>query len=188
MTTTPSSPGTAPEPLRRDLSRPTVPSAAVQRRMAEETAARRARTALAAALPEDRGADPALRTRLDSLTDELVALSHDLHEHHAMAVVVELLAAHGVEAATATFGMDTAVRAVIGSTEPGAPTIAVLAEYDALPGIGHACGHNVMCASSVGTFLALAELEREVPGSLPGRVILQTTSAEENDTAKERLA
>lgn len=68
------------------------------------------------------------------------------------------------------------------------PTIAILCEYDALPGVGHGCGHNVMCANSVGAFLALAELEKSHPGALDGRVILQTTPAEECDTAKEILA
>ena len=68
------------------------------------------------------------------------------------------------------------------------PTIAILCEYDALPGVGHGCGHNVMCANSVGAFLALAELEKSHPGALGGRVILQTTPAEECDTAKEVLA
>lgn len=68
------------------------------------------------------------------------------------------------------------------------PTIAILCEYDALPGVGHGCGHNVMCANSVGAFLALAELEKSHPGALGGRVILQTTPAEECDTAKEILA
>ena len=68
------------------------------------------------------------------------------------------------------------------------PTIAILCEYDALPGVGHGCGHNVMCANSVGAFLALVELEKSHPGALGGRVILQTTPAEECDTAKEILA
>lgn len=68
------------------------------------------------------------------------------------------------------------------------PTIAILCEYDALPGVGHGCGHNVMCANSVGAFLALAELEKSHPGALGGQVILQTTPAEECDTAKEILA
>lgn len=68
------------------------------------------------------------------------------------------------------------------------PTIAILCEYDALPGVGHGCGHNVMCANSVGALLALAELEKSHPGALGGQVILQTTPAEECDTAKEILA
>ncbi|WP_172119128.1 amidohydrolase [Actinomyces faecalis] len=133
-------------------------------------------------------------------------------EHHAVAAVAALLRRHGIEPDEGVFGMETALRAQVGparsaetgrthgSTADGAKagvgteasdgvgTIAILAEFDALPGIGHGCGHNVMCASSVGAFLALAELERCRPGTLPGRVVLQTTPAEESDTAKERLA
>ncbi|WP_092613331.1 amidohydrolase [Actinomyces ruminicola] len=190
----------------RDLSRPTTPCSAVQARMAEETAARAAAAGPAPALPEDAGADPVLRVELaavtDSLAPELVSLSRDLHAHpevghaeyHAVAAVAELLRTHGIDSEVGVFGMETALRAEIGAAEdtpathPGVPTMAILAEYDALPGIGHGCGHNVMCANSVGAFLALAELSRRRPGVLPGRVVLQTTPAEESDTAKEILA
>lgn len=194
----------------RDLSRPTTPCSAVQARMAEETAARAAAAGPAAALSEGAGAEAELRAELadvvDSLAPELVALSHDLHahpevghaEHHAMAAVAELLRAHGIDSEAGVYGMDTALRAVVegdsaAGRQPTAvgsqiPTMAILAEYDALPGVGHGCGHNVMCANSVGAFLALAELQRRRPGALPGRVILQTTPAEESDTAKEILA
>ena len=139
-------------------------------------------------------------------------------EFYAADAVAKLLQAHGIEVERASFGMETSLRAQIGgeaatpSTDtaganPDAPaptagavvaadadrsekqpTIAILCEYDALPGVGHGCGHNVMCANSVGAFLALAELEKSHPGALGGRVILQTTPAEECDTAKEVLA
>ena len=190
----------------RDLSRPTIPSDAVQRLMAAETEARRAQAAPPSALAPEQGAAPVLRRRLSeavgALADQIVALSRDIHDHpetgytefHAVAAVADLLRSHGLDPQVGVYGMDTALRAQIGRAggagEPDedAPTIAILCEYDALPGIGHGCGHNVMCANSVGAFLALAALERQEPGTLPGRVILQTTPAEENDTAKERLA
>ena len=177
--------------------------------MAAETAARAGVAAPAAALGESDGAPAAVREALAGavadLAPEVVALSRDVHahpevgycEHHAVAAVAGLLRAHGLEAEVGVYGMDTALRAEIGTGAPdgggpggghGAPAIAVLAEYDALPGIGHGCGHNVMCASSVGAFLALASLARREATALPGRVILQTTPAEECDTAKERLA
>ena len=139
-------------------------------------------------------------------------------EFYAADAVAKLLQAHSIEVERASFGMETSLRAQIGGeaatpstaaagANPAAPapaagavvaadadrsekqpTIAILCEYDALPGVGHGCGHNVMCANSVGAFLALAELEKSHPGALGGRVILQTTPAEECDTAKEVLA
>lgn len=184
----------------RDLSQPTTPDDAVQRLMAQETEERRATAAPPEALGESQGADAALRERLGAavaaLRGEILELSHDVHdhpevgytEHHAMAAVASLLERHGIDSEQGVYGMDTALRTQVGSTADDAPTIAILCEYDALPGIGHGCGHNVMCANSVGAFLALAELEKAAPGTLPGRVVLQTTPAEENDTAKERLA
>ncbi len=136
-------------------------------------------------------------------------------EFYAADAVAKLLQTHDIEVERASFGMETSLRAQIGGEATGAdatpsagdgapdagavvaadaersekqPTIAILCEYDALPGVGHGCGHNVMCANSVGAFLALAELEKSHPGALGGRVILQTTPAEECDTAKEILA
>ena len=193
-----------------DLTRPTVPSGAIQERMLAETEERRGVVGPAPALPDDAGAPTALRAALGQavaeLAPQIVELSHDIHdhpetgyeEHHAVATVAELLRRHGIEPEVGVYGMDTALRAEIpgggdadaaaaGSGE-SAGTIAILAEYDALPGIGHGCGHNVMCANSVGAFLALASLARTRPGALPGRVVLQTTPAEENSTAKEILA
>ena len=193
-----------------DLTRPTVPSGAIQERMLAETEERRGVVGPAPALPDDAGAPTALRAALGQavaeLAPQIVELSHDIHdhpetgyeEHHAVATVAELLRRHGIEPEVGVYGMDTALRAEIpggggadaaaGGSGQSAGTIAILAEYDALPGIGHGCGHNVMCANSVGAFLALAALARTRPGSLPGRVVLQTTPAEENSTAKEILA
>ena len=60
----------------------------------------------------------------------------------------------------------TALRAEVG--DPDGPTIAVLSEYDALPGIGHGCGHNVIATAGLGAFLALAARRRPAAG--PGRL------------------
>lgn len=158
-----------------------------------------------------------LKAHIEALAPQIVALSQHIHAHpevgyqefYAADAVAKLLQAHGIEVERASFGMETSLRAQIGgeAASPSAPaptagavvaadadrsekqpTIAILCEYDALPGVGHGCGHNVMCANSVGAFLALAELEKHHPGALGGRVILQTTPAEECDTAKEILA
>lgn len=128
-------------------------------------------------------------SRLESLRGELLTLSHDVHahpelgfeEHHAVAAVAALVRAHGIDVEVGAFGLPTALRASVG--EAG-PRVAILAEYDALPGIGHGCGHNVICAAAVGAFLALApEIER-----LGGSLELLGTPAEEGGGGKEFMA
>lgn len=169
--------------------------------MAQETAAHAATAGPAAALGEGSGAPPGLRTCLavvvDDLAEQIVALSQDIHahpetgykEHYAVVAVAELLRTLGIAVEAGVFGMDTALRAQVGLAPDGAaPTIVILADYDALPGIGHGCGHHVMCASSVGVFLALVAPARTDPAAVPGRVVLQTTPTEENSIVKEVLA
>ncbi|KQU59109.1 peptidase M20 [Rhodococcus sp. Leaf278] len=98
---------------------------------------------------------------LATVTDELVALSHSIHaepelafeEHRSVAKILDTLRAHDFEVETAVAGLDTAFTASFGS---GDLVIGICAEYDALPEIGHACGHNIIAASAVGAALALA--------------------------------
>ncbi|MBW0129337.1 M20 family metallopeptidase [Pseudonocardia oceani] len=121
--------------------------------------------------------------------DELVALSRDLHahpeegfaEHRSVRQVVALLERHGHGAEVGIGGLDTAFVARRGGD---GPHVAVLAEYDALPGVGHACGHNIICSTAVGGFLAAAEVVAETGG----RVSLIGTPAEEGGGGKETLA
>jgi amidohydrolase len=121
--------------------------------------------------------------------DALLELSHDIHahpetgfaEHHAAAAVAGLLAADGIDATVGVWGLDTALHARVGN---GGPTVAMIAEYDALPDIGHACGHNIICATAVGAFRALAQLGDELDGS----VELIATPAEEGGGGKEIIA
>jgi amidohydrolase len=111
---------------------------------------------------------------------DLLELSHSLHaepelsfaEHRSCAKVQALVAERGFEITTAPAGLDTAFRAVYGS---GPLVIGICAEYDALPGIGHACGHNIIASAAVGTALALAEVADE----LGLTVVLLGTPAEE---------
>lgn len=110
---------------------------------------------------------------------DLIELSHSIHaepelafaEHRSCAKTQALAAERGFEVSEVA-GLDTAFRAVYGS---GPLVIGVCAEYDALPGIGHACGHNIIAASAVGTALALAEVADE----LGLTVVLLGTPAEE---------
>jgi len=127
---------------------------------------------------------------VDRLGDELATLSHRIHDHpelgfqevQASGWLSEFLTAKGFKVERGIAGMDTAFRASI-ETGDG-PTLAILCEYDALPGIGHACGHNVIAAAGAGAGAALAALR----GALPrGRVQVIGTPAEEGGGGKVRL-
>ncbi len=111
---------------------------------------------------------------------DLVELSHAIHaepelafaEHRSCAKAQTLVAERGFEITPAAGGLDTAFRADFGS---GPLTVGICAEYDALPEIGHACGHNIIAAAAVGAALALADVADE----LGLRVSLLGTPAEE---------
>jgi amidohydrolase len=111
---------------------------------------------------------------------DLIELSHSIHaepelafaEYRSCAKTQVLVAERGFQITAAPAGLDTAFRADFGS---GSLVIGICAEYDALPGIGHACGHNIIASSAVGTALALAEVADE----LDLTVVLLGTPAEE---------
>lgn len=106
--------------------------------------------------------------RLVRVESELVALSNELHadpelgwqEVRSAARVAGLLERHGFDVERGYLGLETAFRAVRRSGD--AFTVGFLAEYDALPGLGHACGHNLISAMSAGGAIALAEVADEV--------------------------
>ncbi|MER2134045.1 MAG: M20 family metallopeptidase [Arthrobacter sp.] len=132
----------------------------------------------------------AVLARVDVLAPELADLAAQLHqdpetayqEHRSARRVADLLQRHGIDAAVGVHGLETAVRAEAGS---GSPVVAIMGEYDALPGIGHACGHNVIAAAGAGAFLALAETLRDDPEAFPGTVVFLGTPAEEGYSGKE---
>ena len=64
-------------------------------------------------------------------------------------------------------GFETAYRCEYGS---GSPAFAITSEYDALPGVGHGCGHNLICAAALGAFIALTEYMKA--NNIPGKVVL----------------
>ena len=90
-----------------------------------------------------------------------------------------MLSGHGLAVQRGAYGLDTAFEARAG--DGGGPVVAVVCEYDALPGIGHACGHNIIAASGLGAGLALAALAAETGG----RVTVMGTPAEEGGGGKE---
>ncbi|GAA0177391.1 M20 family metallopeptidase [Clostridium sediminicola] len=98
-----------------------------------------------------------------------------LKEYKAAKAHVDLLRAHGFYVQEEYIGIKTAFKAIKESEKTG-PTIAYLAEYDALPGIGHGCGHNLLGTTSTGAGIVLGELISEIGG----KVIVFGTPAEEN--------
>src|SRR6202158_1211135 len=77
-----------------------------------------------------------------------------------------LLESAGIPVEMGTAGMATAFKAELGGERAERPRVAILAEYDALPGLGHGCGHHLIGASAFGAGLALAEVIKELPGSI----------------------
>ena len=119
-----------------------------------------------------------------------VALSDDLHDHpelpnqefRSSQKIVDLLRQAGYQVEYPYLDYPTGFRAVLDNGE--GPRVGILTEYDALPGLGHACGHNVHGSMSVLAALALAELK----DSFSGRVYVFGTPAEEENGAKVGMA
>jgi amidohydrolase len=127
---------------------------------------------------------------IDSHSERIISLAQEIHakpeigneEVFASYSLSEYLREFGFEVTLGVAGHDTAFYAVKDSGVEG-PTIAFLAEYDALPGLGHACGHNIIGTTSVAAGIALSEVLFETGG----KVIVLGTPAEEggpNGSAK----
>jgi amidohydrolase len=124
---------------------------------------------------------------VDGSADELLALARRIHqhpelrfeEHQACAWLSEFVASRGHAVEKNVAGMPTAFRARAGKRD-GGPCVAILAEYDALPGVGHACGHNLIATGAVGAFVAAATVAERAGGE----VVLLGTPAEEGGGGK----
>ena len=124
----------------------------------------------------------------DEIRRDLLTLSREIHadpelayhEERAAARIVALLRKHGHEVETGVGGLATAFRARVG---PEGKSVALLAEYDALKGVGHGCGHNLIAMTNVGAFLLAAAQPKglQVPVELIG------TPAEEDGGGKVDL-
>lgn len=129
-----------------------------------------------------------IAARIAEHSRRLIELSQALHdnpelaweEHRSSHAVANLLEEHGFCVEQPYLGLDTAFRAVVGS---GEFTIGFLAEYDALPGLGHACGHNLIAAMSAGGAIGLASVADE----MGIRVEVIGTPAEEGGGGKIEL-
>jgi amidohydrolase len=130
-----------------------------------------------------------ISTRIDALRPELERIGRDIHanpeiayeERQAVGWLTALLREHGFEVEV---GVANTPTAFVATRRKGTgPSIAFLSEYDALRGLGHGCGHNLIATASAGAGIALAEaLDR-----VPGRVQVIGTPAEEGGGGKIRL-
>ena len=135
----------------------------------------------------------AAKDRIDAVVAEhattLIDASHRIHEHpelgfeehHALGVLSAVLESTGLAVTRGAYGVPTAFEAVAGNE---GPRIAVLCEYDALPGIGHACGHNIIGTAGIGAGIAAAAVAEE----LGGTVVILGTPAEEGGGGKVVMA
>jgi amidohydrolase len=129
-----------------------------------------------------------VHTIIDSIAKDLIEASHHIHAHPelnyeeyiASETLARVGATHGLEVERGVFGVDTALAAAVGE----GPTVCVMSEYDALPGIGHGCGHNVIGTAGLGAAIALAR----IAGTAGGRLLYLGTPAEEGGGGKIEMA
>lgn len=126
--------------------------------------------------------------RIDSVASDLVSVSHQIHarpeqnyeEFFASELLVRVSNAHGLETELDAYGCETGFAGDVGS----GPTVCIMSEYDALPDIGHGCGHNVIAAAGLGAAIGLAS----VASSAGGRIRYLGTPAEEGGGGKIIMA
>jgi amidohydrolase len=126
----------------------------------------------AEARPWDTGAvHNAIDVAIAGLDGPLRELSLNLHahpelalaEHRSAGLLRDWLADHGFRVQAPVAGLDTAF---VGEYGEGSPVVAYLLEYDALPGVGHGCGHNLIASGGIGAATALMQALPEPPGTL----------------------
>ena len=133
-------------------------------------------------------AKTAAQRRFDGLRDPLIGLSHRIHAHPELAFEEELssewlceeLDKAGFSVKRGVCELPTAFRATLGS---GPSHVGICAEYDCLPGIGHACGHNIIAASALGAAIAAAEVADDVGLT----ITVLGTPAEETGNASGKI-
>ena len=126
---------------------------------------------------------------VDRVADTLISASHAIHEnpelnfeeHFAHEVLTGILEDEGLKPIRGAYDLETAFEASVGDK---GSTVAVLCEYDALPDIGHACGHNIIATAGLGAGLAAAKVAERMGGEL--RIL--GTPAEEGGGGKVFMA
>jgi amidohydrolase len=143
---------------------------------------------LASTVVDLEAAKARLCAEVDRRAEQLIDVSHQIHAHPELGfeerfahdLLVDILDDEGLTPERGAHGVETAFAARAGKE---GPLIAVLCEYDALPGLGHACGHNIIGAAGLGAGLAAAALA----DALGGQVLVLGTPAEEGGGGKVRL-
>ena len=128
---------------------------------------------------------------IDAAREELFGIALDIHAHpelnyqefHAAKLLSDTLEAHDFAVERGIGGVETAFRATLEGGAGDGPTVAVLAEYDALPEIGHGCGHNLIAMAGLGAGLGVQANMKD----LPGRLVIIGTPAEEGGGGKIKL-
>lgn len=124
---------------------------------------------------------------IEASKEEIIRLAEEIFDHpeighqefFASGLLTQTLAKHGLEITYPLPKLPTGFRAVLKGNAPG-PRVALLAEYDALPELGHACGHNLIGAAVVGAALGL----KAVREALKGEILVFGTPAEESNGGK----
>src|SRR5258708_2800950 len=98
-----------------------------------------------------------------------------LQEHQASARLSHMLEEAGADVERGIAGLSTVFRAVLPGGGADGPVVGIVAEYDALPGVGHGCGHNIIGNAAIGAGIALSKLGKA--GELHGQVIVFGTPA-----------
>ncbi|GER67761.1 amidohydrolase [Weizmannia acidilactici] len=132
-----------------------------------------------------------LRQHLKQIESKLWEMSDTLYHHpelgdqeyNSMKLLTDFLEVHGFTVEKGIVDRPTAFKAVYDSQKEG-PAIAFLSEYDALPGVGHGCGHNMIGTMSAGAGVLLSKVIDEIGG----RVVVLGTPAEETNGAKVPMA
>ena len=127
---------------------------------------------------------------INAHAETILSVSHQVHDHPEMGyqeifasgLLADTLEGMGFAVERGYAALTTAFRARKGRSR-GAH-VAFLAEYDALPGIGHACGHNIICSSALAAGIGLGAVIEHLPEDVSGEVSVIGTPAEETDGAK----
>ena len=127
---------------------------------------------------------------IDSRSADLISISHEIHAHpelnfeekFAHDILTQYIADSKLKVNRGAFELDTAFDVSVRGGD--GPTVAVICEYDALPGIGHACGHNIIATAGLGAGVALSAVAELCGGNLR----LMGTPAEEGGGGKVEMA